>query len=167
MESNSGYPEKYSHNGALVGKTKALSTNMLHYAGYKLGAKMAEQLNTTESEIREHESYETQSDLVYGPKIKGITLTLKTKTMSLCHKWKDLANHWCSWIPSLSRNESTVSLHLSFGQREVFPLYNHVSTRQLVTLPITITMEGSGPLYKDIGVWQQHVTLELTSFARS
>ena len=26
---------------------------MLHYAGYKLGAKMAEQLNTTESEIRE------------------------------------------------------------------------------------------------------------------
>ena len=53
MESNSGYPEKYRLNGKLVGKTKALSTNMLHYAGYKLGAKMAELLGKPETEVME------------------------------------------------------------------------------------------------------------------
>jgi glycogen debranching enzyme len=41
MESNSGYPAKYAHNGSLMGKTKALSTNLLHYRGYVLAARMA------------------------------------------------------------------------------------------------------------------------------
>ena len=36
MESNSGYPKKYESNGALLAKTKALSTNLLYYNGYKL-----------------------------------------------------------------------------------------------------------------------------------
>jgi glycogen debranching enzyme len=40
MESNSGYPGKYAHKGSLVGKTKALSTNLLHYRGYVLAARM-------------------------------------------------------------------------------------------------------------------------------
>jgi len=42
MESNSGYPSKYQTNGALVGKTKALSTNILYYNGYYYAYKMAE-----------------------------------------------------------------------------------------------------------------------------
>eukprot|EP00536_Pseudo-nitzschia_multiseries_P001048 jgi/Psemu1/282755/fgenesh1_pg.13_\ len=40
MESNSGYPSKYRNNGELVGRTKALSTNLLHYNGYYLAHKM-------------------------------------------------------------------------------------------------------------------------------
>lgn len=40
MESNSGYPLKYKNNGRLVGQTKALSTNMLYYNGYKLAVLM-------------------------------------------------------------------------------------------------------------------------------
>ncbi len=55
MESNSGYPEKYRGNGKLVGKTKALSTNLLHYAGYKLGAEMAKQLGTPQAEVQQLE----------------------------------------------------------------------------------------------------------------
>ena len=51
MESDSGYPQKYSMNGTLVGKTKALSTNMLHYEGYKLGAEMANLLEKGNDEI--------------------------------------------------------------------------------------------------------------------
>jgi len=54
MESNSGYPAKYRGNGKLVGKTKALSTNLLHFAGYHLGAKMAKELGKGETEIEEH-----------------------------------------------------------------------------------------------------------------
>lgn len=53
MESNSGYPQKYRAKGRLVGKTKALSTNLLHYAGYKLGAEMAKQLGQPEAEVQE------------------------------------------------------------------------------------------------------------------
>jgi len=53
MESDSGYPQKYSMNGALVGKTKALSTNMLYYEGYKLGAEMAKQLNKGHDEVEQ------------------------------------------------------------------------------------------------------------------
>lgn len=41
MESNSGYPLKYKNNGKLVGETKALSTNLLYYNGYKLAVSMA------------------------------------------------------------------------------------------------------------------------------
>jgi hypothetical protein len=52
MESDSGYPPKYSMNGTLVGMTKALSTNMLHYEGYKLGAKMAMVLGEQDQEIQ-------------------------------------------------------------------------------------------------------------------
>jgi len=40
MESNSGYPKKYRENGDLVGKTKALSTNILYYNGYHYAYKM-------------------------------------------------------------------------------------------------------------------------------
>jgi len=40
MESNSGYPARYRGDGWLVGQTKALSTNVLYYNGYKLGAMM-------------------------------------------------------------------------------------------------------------------------------
>lgn len=40
MESNSGYPSKYEGDGKLVGRTKALSTNMLYYNGYKLASEM-------------------------------------------------------------------------------------------------------------------------------
>ena len=53
MESNSGYPEKYRYNGRAVGRTKALSTNMLHFAGYTLGAKMGEILGVDKTEINE------------------------------------------------------------------------------------------------------------------
>lgn len=52
MESDSGYPAKYSMNGTLVGMTKALSTNMLHYEGYKLSAKMAKLLEKDNDEIQ-------------------------------------------------------------------------------------------------------------------
>jgi hypothetical protein len=40
MESNSGYSEKYKDNWELVGKTKALSTNILYYNGYYYAYKM-------------------------------------------------------------------------------------------------------------------------------
>lgn len=53
MESNSGYPEKYRNRGHLVGKTKALSTNLLYYAGYNFGAKMGELLGKPDSEVQE------------------------------------------------------------------------------------------------------------------
>ena len=52
MESNSGYPTRYRRNGELVGQTKALSTNLLHYAGYKLGSQMAMELNKPYEEIQ-------------------------------------------------------------------------------------------------------------------
>ena len=51
LESNSGYPEKYENDGELVGKTKALSTNMLYYAGYNLAAKMGRELGVTNEQI--------------------------------------------------------------------------------------------------------------------
>jgi GH15 family glucan-1,4-alpha-glucosidase len=41
MESNSAYPPRYFFNGRAVGKTKALSTNMLYQRAYALAAKMA------------------------------------------------------------------------------------------------------------------------------
>lgn len=44
MESNSGYPIKYKGDGALVGQTKALSTNLLYYMGYKTAANMTWEL---------------------------------------------------------------------------------------------------------------------------
>lgn len=40
MESNSGYPDKYAFFGNLVGRTKALSTNILYYNGYAYAYKM-------------------------------------------------------------------------------------------------------------------------------
>jgi len=52
MESNSGYPAKYAMRGDLVGKTKALSTNMLHYNGYKLGSLMGKELGAAEDEVK-------------------------------------------------------------------------------------------------------------------
>lgn len=45
MESNSAYPPTYFFNGRAVGKTKALSTNMLYFRAYVLAARMAELLN--------------------------------------------------------------------------------------------------------------------------
>src|SRR5688572_6447998 len=42
MESNSGYPFRFHHNGAKVGRTKALSTNLLYHRGYTLAARMAQ-----------------------------------------------------------------------------------------------------------------------------
>ena len=53
MESNSGYPDKYRDNGRLVGKTKALSTNLLYHSGYALGAKMGKIVGAGEDEIEE------------------------------------------------------------------------------------------------------------------
>jgi len=41
MESNSAYPAKYFFNGKAVGKTKALSTNMLYFRAYDLMGRMA------------------------------------------------------------------------------------------------------------------------------
>ena len=41
MESNSAYPKKYAFNGALLGKTSALSTNALYYNGYIAAGNMA------------------------------------------------------------------------------------------------------------------------------
>lgn len=55
LESNSGYPEKYKFDGGLVGKTKALSTNMLYYSGYKLAAKMGTELGLAGEPIQELE----------------------------------------------------------------------------------------------------------------
>ena len=55
MESNSGYPTKYKKNGTLVGETKALSTNLLYYNGYRLAAEMGRIL------IKSNERLRTQS----------------------------------------------------------------------------------------------------------
>jgi hypothetical protein len=41
MESNSGYPIQFAFNGPAVGRTKALSTNVVHYRAYVLAARMA------------------------------------------------------------------------------------------------------------------------------
>lgn len=41
MESNSGYPIQFAFNGPAVGRTKALSTNLVHYRAYVLTARMA------------------------------------------------------------------------------------------------------------------------------
>lgn len=51
MESNSGYPAAYKSNGKKVGKTKALSTNMLYYDGYHLAALMGNEVNASQDEI--------------------------------------------------------------------------------------------------------------------
>jgi hypothetical protein len=45
MESNSAYPQHYAGRGRLVGRTKALSTNMLYYRAYSLAARMAQLLD--------------------------------------------------------------------------------------------------------------------------
>jgi len=55
MESNSGYPAKYSNTGSLVAQTKALSTNMLYYIGYKVAASMVRELDGKKDEIQEFE----------------------------------------------------------------------------------------------------------------
>ena len=52
MESNSGYPTLYHNNGKLLGRTKALSTNMLYYNGYRIGAKMGLELGADAQEIK-------------------------------------------------------------------------------------------------------------------
>ena len=44
MESNSAYPLRYAWHGRLVGRTKALSTNLLYYRAYSLVARMAQLL---------------------------------------------------------------------------------------------------------------------------
>lgn len=41
MESNSGYPLRFRYRGTAVGRTKALSTNLLYFRGYQLAARMA------------------------------------------------------------------------------------------------------------------------------
>ncbi len=53
MESNSAYPQQYAFNGALLAKTKALSTNLLYFNGYQIAAKMAKLLNKDFSEFEE------------------------------------------------------------------------------------------------------------------
>eukprot|EP00578_Thalassiosira_sp_NH16_P004340 CAMPEP_0181132424 /NCGR_PEP_ID=MMETSP1071-20121207/30987_1 /TAXON_ID=35127 /ORGANISM="Thalassiosira sp., Strain NH16" /LENGTH=398 /DNA_ID=CAMNT_0023218755 /DNA_START=33 /DNA_END=1229 /DNA_ORIENTATION=- len=53
LESNSGYPEKYMNDGELVGKTKALSTNMLYYSGYNLASKMGRELGELDEPIQD------------------------------------------------------------------------------------------------------------------
>jgi Bacterial alpha-L-rhamnosidase 6 hairpin glycosidase domain len=45
MESNSAYPARYARHGRLVGRTKALSTNLLYYRAYSLAARMAQLLD--------------------------------------------------------------------------------------------------------------------------
>jgi GH15 family glucan-1,4-alpha-glucosidase len=52
MESNSGYPTEYKSNGKMVGKTKALSTNILHYDGYYLASKMGDEVGAPRRETR-------------------------------------------------------------------------------------------------------------------
>jgi len=47
MESNSAYPERYAWRGRLVGRTKALSTNLLYYRAYNLAGRMAQILGRT------------------------------------------------------------------------------------------------------------------------
>jgi hypothetical protein len=44
MESNSAYARRYAGRGRLVGRTKALSTNLLYYRAYSLAARMAQLL---------------------------------------------------------------------------------------------------------------------------
>lgn len=56
MESNSAYPAKYFFNGKAVGKTKALSTNMLYQRAYHLMARMAEILGD------DAEPYQTKAE---------------------------------------------------------------------------------------------------------
>ena len=48
------------NDGELVGKTKALSTNMLYYAGYKLTAKMGRELGVAEKPIHDLEEKANQ-----------------------------------------------------------------------------------------------------------
>mmetsp|Transcript_24718 Transcript_24718/g.53323 ORF Transcript_24718/g.53323 Transcript_24718/m.53323 type:complete len:487 (-) Transcript_24718:776-2236(-) len=55
LESNSGYPEKYMNDGELVGKTKALSTNILYYSGYELASKMGRELGVADKPIHDLE----------------------------------------------------------------------------------------------------------------
>jgi hypothetical protein len=45
MESNSAYPIQFAFNGPAVGRTKALSTNVVHYRAYVLAARMASLLS--------------------------------------------------------------------------------------------------------------------------
>lgn len=53
MESNSGYPWGYRDNGEAVGRTKALSTNVLYYSGYDIAAQMGKELGASENEVEE------------------------------------------------------------------------------------------------------------------
>lgn len=52
MESNGGYPQRFRLLGKLVGKTRALSTNLLHFAGYDMAAQMARELKQNQTEIK-------------------------------------------------------------------------------------------------------------------
>eukprot|EP00746_Dinoflagellata_sp_MGD_P081881 gnl/MRDRNA2_/MRDRNA2_32532_c0_seq1.p1 gnl/MRDRNA2_/MRDRNA2_32532_c0~~gnl/MRDRNA2_/MRDRNA2_32532_c0_seq1.p1 ORF type:complete len:518 (+),score=74.42 gnl/MRDRNA2_/MRDRNA2_32532_c0_seq1:115-1668(+) len=61
MESNGAYPSKYAYNGILVGQTKAMSTNMLYYNGYKVAAMMGQELGAEKKEI--HMFEEKAADL--------------------------------------------------------------------------------------------------------
>jgi hypothetical protein len=53
MESNSAYPKKYASNGELLAQTKALSTNLLYYNGYRIAARMGKILK---KDVREFEA---------------------------------------------------------------------------------------------------------------
>jgi len=52
MESNSGYPFEYATNGKMVGKTKALSTNLLYHSGYEIAAEMGSELGIDEKDVK-------------------------------------------------------------------------------------------------------------------
>jgi hypothetical protein len=51
MESNSAYPPAFANNGAMVGSTKAGSTNMLHYHAYVVADSMARLLGKPQTTI--------------------------------------------------------------------------------------------------------------------
>eukprot|EP00747_Dinoflagellata_sp_TGD_P028987 gnl/TRDRNA2_/TRDRNA2_133618_c1_seq1.p1 gnl/TRDRNA2_/TRDRNA2_133618_c1~~gnl/TRDRNA2_/TRDRNA2_133618_c1_seq1.p1 ORF type:complete len:321 (-),score=28.68 gnl/TRDRNA2_/TRDRNA2_133618_c1_seq1:199-1161(-) len=57
MESNSAYPSRYHNDGWHVGKTKALSNNLLHYIAYKVAVLMSIEVgaDTVSTEIEHFE----------------------------------------------------------------------------------------------------------------
>ena len=84
LESNSGYPRKYHKNGSLVGKTKALSTNVLYYNGYRIAAEMAKELQ--QQQQRKHTNANVEvTDHNDDAELSSTITTLRYKADKLKH----------------------------------------------------------------------------------
>jgi len=81
MESNSGYPPEYRMNGTMVGETKALSTNVLYYNGYKYAFMMKEELRRLESQeqVRNETTEDRNQIHTYESKATSLGLAIRTR----------------------------------------------------------------------------------------